>query len=586
MSMLATVRHQTVVNARHAASFSRLSLPMRRTSVVLAVLFGAACSSTPSRPDPIPATLPVITRPGGESAAWWFHAGAATAARQREGAVPQARNLILFIGDGMSIPTLTAARILGGQRQGDPGEEFRLSFEDFPHTALARTYNTDAQTPDSAGTMTAMVTGAKTRMGLISSSQITQRGDCASSQGEALVTLMELAETAGLATGIVTNTRLTHATPAALYAHAPERNWESDGLIPATQRPHGCIDIARQLIEFPYGDGIDVALGGGRAHFLPLGNSSGKRGLRRDERDLAAEWAARPGAVYVESNTQLSALDPHKARQVLGLFAADHLQFDHDRRRDARGEPSLAEMTHAAIDLLKDRPHGYVLMIEGGRIDHAHHFGNAYRALDDTLALSDAVRVAAERTSPDDTLILVTADHSHTMQIVGYPARGNPILGLVRGSGGEGVMSSEPARDALGQTFTTLNYINGPGYAGATSQQPEGAKQHPHVIAGVQAAMRADLSDVDTTAPDFLQPSLYPLADETHGGDDVAVFARGPGAAAVRGSLEQNVLFHLMVQAQPRLRATLCSAGACDADGTPFRLPSHEALNKPGESSH
>lgn len=560
---------------------------MRRTLLsILALILASACHSSPPRPAmsaPAPAD---IIRPDGESAAWWFHAGAATAARQREGTPPQARNLILFIGDGMSIPTLTAARILGGQRQGDPGEEFRLSFEDFPHTALARTYNTNAQTPDSAGTMTAIVTGVKTKMGFVSISQDARRGDCASSQGHALVTLMELAETAGLATGIVTNTRLTHATPAALYAHAPDRNWESDGLIPASQRPHGCADIARQLIEFPHGDGIDVALGGGRAHFLPVGNGSGKRGLRRDERDLISEWTARPGAVYVESNEALSALDPLKARQVLGLFATDHLQFDHDRRNDARGEPSLAEMTRAAIDLLKHRPHGYVLMVEGGRIDHAHHFGNAYRALDDTLALSDAVRVAAEMTSSDDTLILVTADHSHTLQIAGYPARGNPILGLVHYPREKAETPARPALDSLGQPFTTLGYINGPGYAGATAQQPAGTKRYPHAIAEVQPALRADLSDIDTTDPDFLQPSLYPLADETHGGDDVAVFARGPGAAAVRGSLEQNVLFHLLVQAQPRLRATLCKAGSCNVDGTPYRLPSHEALNKLHASSH
>lgn len=548
-------------------------------ALLIAALAVACASAPPQRASQIP-PAPQIARPDGETAAWWFHAGAATAARQREGMSGQARNLILFIGDGMSIPTLTAARILGGQRQGEAGEEYRLSFEDFPHTALSRTYNTDAQTPDSAGTMTAMVTGAKTRMGLLSVGQAAQRGDCASLRGEELVTLMELAETAGMATGVVTTTRLTHATPAATYAHVPERNWESDALVPQAERAKGCTDIARQLIELPFGDGIDVALGGGRAHFLPAGSTGTPRGLRRDGRDLTAEWATRPGAAYVDSATQLAAIDPRTTRQVLGLFAADHLQFDHDRREHARGEPSLAEMTRFAIEFLKDRPQGYVLMIEGGRIDHAHHFGNAYRALDDTLALSDAVRVAAGMTSADDTLILVTADHAHTLYMAGYPARGNPILGLVRGSGGEGAMSAAPARDALGQPFTTLGYANGPGYAGATPQQFEGAKRHPHAIDGVAPALRADLSGVDTTRPDFLQPALYPLTDETHGGDDVAVFARGPGAAAVRGSLEQNVLFHLLVQAQPRLRAQLCALDACEPGGVPIRFPDYRTLRE------
>ena len=568
--------------------FSIVAIVMSRPALQLLAslsLVLSAFSADARRTPPNPIDVPQIARPQGESAQWWFRAGAATAASQREGARPRARNVIVFIGDGMSLPTLAAARILEGQRHGASGEEQRLSFEDFPHTALSRTYNTDAQTPDSAGTMTAIATGAKTRMGMISMGQAARRGDCASAENQELVTLMELAELAGMATGIVTTTRITHATPAATFAHTPERNWESDGLIPASERAHGCIDIARQLVEFPFGDGIDLALGGGRSHFLPGGHASGKRGLRRDERDLIAEWTALPGAAYVEDAVQLAAADPRRTRRLLGLFAADHLQFDHDRRIDARGQPSLAQMTCSAIGFLRDRPKGYVLMIEGGRIDHAHHFGNAYRALDDTIALSDAVRVATELTSAEDTLILVTADHGHTMTFSGYPARGNPILGLVRGSGGEGAMQDIPAHDALGRPYTTLAYANGPGYAGASAQQAEGAKRHPHAIAGVVPAPHADLADVDTTAADFLQPAALPLESETHGGDDVAVFARGPGAEAVRGSLEQNVLFHLIVQAQPRLRATLCALDACEAGKLPARLVPYARLQAKAASS-
>ncbi|NLB12447.1 MAG: alkaline phosphatase, partial [Gammaproteobacteria bacterium] len=224
-----------------------------RHILLLTVVLATTCASIPtpvaSRESPQAPPVPQIKRPDGESAAWWFHAGAEAAARNRGADKPAARNVIIFIGDGMSIPTLAAARILEGQRLGASGEERRLSFEEFPHTALSRTYNTDSQTPDSAGTMSAITTGAKTRMGFISVGQAAQRGDCASAQGQSLVTLMELAETAGMATGIVTTTRLTHATPAATFAHAPDRNWESDGQIPAAQREHGCIDIARQLIE-------------------------------------------------------------------------------------------------------------------------------------------------------------------------------------------------------------------------------------------------------------------------------------------------------------------------------------------------
>ena len=131
------------------------------------------------------------------------------------------------------------------------------------------------------------------------------------------------------------------------------------------------------------------------------------------------------------------------------------------------------------------------------------------------------------------------------------------------------------ALDALGLPYATLNYSNGPGYPGASAKQPAGAKTYPHSASDYQpAAGRPDLTRVDTTNPDYLQEALVPMGDETHGGDDVGVWARGPGAAAVRGSIEQNVIFHLLVQATPALRARLCQAGTCNADGVPVELPS------------
>ena len=113
--------------------------------------------------------------------------------------------------------------------------------------------------------------------------------------------LFEQAEQRGLATGLVTTTHVTHATPACLYAHAPERSWEDDGRLPDEARQADFPDIARQLLEWPHGDGLDVVLGGGRRHFLPKDRTdpehADSRGMRRDGRDLAAEWAARPPGV-------------------------------------------------------------------------------------------------------------------------------------------------------------------------------------------------------------------------------------------------------------------------------------------------
>jgi alkaline phosphatase len=261
---------------------------------------------------------------------------------------------------------------------------------------------------------------------------------------------------------------------------------------------------------------------------------------------------------------------------LLALFEPDHMNYEHDRRTlDRGGEPSLAEMTRAAITRLRHNPKGFVLLVEGGRIDHAHHDGNAYRALTDTIALSDAVKAAAQMTSSDDTLILVTADHAHTLSFVGYPTRGNPMLGKVRGSSGEEGEPGELARDALGMPYTTLSYAKGPGYVGASHQQPEGPKTFRHRTSGYEAATRGrpDLGAVDTEHPDYLQEALVPLSNESHGGDDVGIWARGPGSEAVRGSVEQNAIYHFMLQAMPALRAAQCEQGLCNEVGVPVTMP-------------
>jgi alkaline phosphatase len=523
----------------------------------------AACATTTeatqSAASSTPVAVPDVAHPDGESAAWWYRAGAARAAAN--GAMGgRAKNVILFLGDGMSLPTVAAARILEGQRRHAPGEENALAFERFPYTALSKTYNTDYQTPDSAGTMTAIATGAKTRLGVIGVGQGALHGDCASASGNDLLSIVELAESAGLATGIVTTTRITHATPASVYAHVPDRNWEDDAHLPAAARTAGCTDIAAQLVGTHFGDGPEVVLGGGRGRFQPTSmrdpEHEGQAGLRLDGRDLVAEWQRlHPDGRYVWNTQQLAAAAD--APRVLGLFEPSHLLYDADRVRTVSAtDPSLADLTRAALRTLQRSGKGYVLVVEGGRIDHAHHDGNARRALEETVAFSDAIRVADEL-SGDDTLILVTADHAHTMYFAGYPRRGNPILGKVRGISGEDGGNSPWALDHDGLPYTTLGYANGPG----------------HVDPATTRKGRPDLTSVDTEALDYLQEAHVPMSAETHGGDDVGIWARGPGAQAVRGTVEQNVIYHLLVQATPALRARLCAAGTCNADGVPVELP-------------
>lgn len=491
----------------------------------------------------------------------------------------RARNVIVFIGDGMSLTTVTAARIMEGQRAGGSGEENRLAWEHFPNTALSRTYNTDAQTPDSAGTMSAIATGVKTHMGAISV-YAGNTTDCADSVGKHAQTWLELADVAGMSTGVVTTSRVTHATPAATYAHTPNRRWENDATVPEAARVQGCRDIASQLIAATgNGRGPSIVLGGGRKEFLTTTqtdpSSPDRRGLRTDGRDLITEWKqAHAGGAYVTTAAELASAA--NAPTVLGLFNYSHMAFNHDRIAEGEIEPSLAEMTRAAIRHLARNENGYVLLVEAARIDMAHHEGNAFRALEETIELSNAVRVALAMTSTEDTLILVTADHSHTFSMSGYPQRGNPILGTVRAPG-----KQEPSRDLAGLPYTTLSYANGPGNTGATELQSAGSKHHPHRPKQQTAAPvgRPDLSGVDTTTPDYLQEALVPLGSETHSGEDVGVWAIGPGSASVRGSLEQNALYHILVQATPRLRAALCARGLCDGNGVPVTLPRMEAFS-------
>ena len=450
---------------------------------------------------------------------------------------PQAKNVILFVGDGMGVSTITAARIYAGQSLGLNGEEHELTMDTLPWSALSRTYSHTFQVADSAATATAMVAGVKSPGATLGVTKEASYGNCASQAGHETETLFELAAAAGLATGVVTTTRLTHATPAATWAKAANRNWESDGDMQGLASDE-CRDIARQFIDWNGGEGPDIALGGGRAQFLttddPDPEYEGRTGVRTDGRNLVEAWLEKSGERrFIWDQAGFDAIDFASDVRVLGLFEPSHLKYELDRETDPAGEPSLAEMTRAAITRLSQNPDGFVLMVEGGRIDHAHHGVNAIRALEDTLAFDEAIAAALDMTNSDETLIVVTADHSHVFTIAGYPERGNPILGLVSTSGMTGAAYSLAAD---GLPYTTLSYANG---QSACRPQEDG---------GLDCS-RQDLTEVDTFAPDFLQPALVPLYSETHAGEDVAIFASGPGAHLFSGSMEQNTIFHVMGRA-------------------------------------
>lgn len=437
-----------------------------------------------------------------------------------------AKNVILFLGDGMGVSTVTAARILKGQLQGQPGEEGLLSFETFPHVGLSKTYNQDAQTADSAGTATAYYSGVKTNLGLIGVDARGIRGNCSSMvNGSELNSILDWSLAAGKAVGLVTTTRVTHATPAALYAHTPERDWESD--VDVKDHVGGCRDIAVQLVDD--NTDIQVILGGGREKFMKNGTTDPQSGLlskgRNDNRDLTQVWQENQQNIgrkykYVWNNTDFQSVDPKQTDYLLGLFNKDHMKFEIERDKD---EPSLAEMTEKAIQILQKNTKGFFLLVEGGRIDHAHHYAQAVRSLHDTLAFADAVQKGVDMTKESDTLIIVTADHSHTFTIGGYPTRGNPIFGLTDDRKGQNQMGNDK------KPFTTLNYANGPGG-----------------YATVNATLRPDLSNVNTSDKDYRQQSAVPLTSETHGGEDVAIYAQGPMSHLFHGVHEQHYIAHVM----------------------------------------
>jgi alkaline phosphatase len=506
-------------------------------AVALAVTAGA----------PAFAAEPVVKGP--ESVQDWYNAGQKFVADSKKvvSNARKAKNVIFFVGDGMGISTITAARILEGQLNGKPGEENRLFFENFPNLALSKTYSWDQQTSDSAPTMTAMITGYKAREGQLSVNHLTARGECDASiiAANSLPTLLEQAAAAGKATGVVSTARLTHATPAATYAHTSVRDWESDSDLNsffasnvATCKANGVTlvkDISRQLIELSptVRNSLKVAMGGGRTYFLPKTMTDpeyGAKGRRSDGRDLTAEWVSTRGAnaKFVWNKAGFDAATPANTEYLLGLFENSHLQYEADRANDKAGEPSLTEMTEKSINLLKKSQNGFFLHVEGGRIDHAHHAGNAQRALLDAIELAKAVKKAYEMTDPNETLIVVTADHSHTFTIAGYPHRGNDILGLTKEVPANDGSPVAPSLAGDGLPYTTLGYQNGPG-----------------AVSGA----RADLTSVDTKAIGYLQQALVPMGSETHAGEDVAVFASGPKAYLIRGSMEQNWIYHVMKDA-------------------------------------
>lgn len=431
----------------------------------------------------------------------------------------RARNVILFLGDGMSLATVAATRVYLG------GEEQSLSFEHFPHFGLSKTYCVNRQVADSACTATAYLSGVKGNYGTVGINAQVKRYSCngedrqPSGQAESIA---GWAQKHCKAAGLVTTSRVTHASPSGVYAHTANRDWETDADVreKCGEKAKNTVDIARQLIESDIGGNLKVIMGGGRRMFRNTSSVDEEKqpGSRTDERDLIAEWQQRQKtlnrrAEYVWNKEQLRSVKP-ETDYVMGLFEDDHCRYNSELTASEelrRTEPTLSEMTEAAIKVLNKQKDGYFLFVESARIDMAHHETWARRALDETAEFSKTVEMARRMTNESDTLIVVTADHGHVMTYNGYPQRGNDILGL----------SGRLGSDKL--PYTTLSYANGPGYE---NTYKDGA--------------RADVSGLDFTDPELRYMAMVPRDSETHGGDDVGVYASGPWSHLFVGTYEQS----------------------------------------------
>ncbi|MGE0639278.1 MAG: alkaline phosphatase [Thermoanaerobaculia bacterium] len=404
------------------------------------------------------------------------------------GAPPRA--VILLVGDGLGFSQLTLARYAAG------GRERRLRLESMPVTGIVSTWSASNFVTDSGAASTAFSSGIKTDNRYIGLDP----------SGARVTTIGERAAAAGWRVGYVTSTRITHATPACFYGHHDDRYDEET--------------IAAQLLDA----NVDLALGGGRSFFVPFSDG----GARRDDRDLLARARADGWTVLERGDV----LQWNGEGRLLGLFANSHLAYDLDDRAfpAERRDPSLASLAELALDGLSrgDRP--FFLMLEGGRIDHAAHDFDAAGIVAETMRFDEAVAVVldwAER--HPGTLVLLTADHA---------------------TGGLAINDSARWDDLEKRTASVASLTAAIRYAGAGVGELRARTGYDDWTDDAVAAIRAAPDSYSANrvlgrllaARDGFTWSTGVTDDDTHGhtGEDVPLYASGPGAERFAGVLDNT----------------------------------------------
>lgn len=312
-----------------------------------------------------------------------------------------AKNVILFIGDGLSVAHRTAARIMSkGLVEGRYGGE--LAIDDMPHMALVSTSGVDAVVTDSANAMSAYATGHKTCVNAMGIYCSRARGNLSHPTVETLGELVKRKR--GLAVGVVTNTEIEDATPAGMVAH--------------TRRRADYNDIVKMFHDVK----PEIIMGGGSPNFLPKSTPGSKRA---DEENFVEKFKA-DGYAFVSTAAEMRAAAAAGKTRMLGLFNTSNVDGAYDRKfgKGATAkfpdQPDLVEQTRIAIDALSKNEKGFVLMVESGRIDKYAHSLDWERSVYDTIMLDNAVKAAKDFAEQrKDTLVIVVPDHAHMVGVLG-----------------------------------------------------------------------------------------------------------------------------------------------------------------------
>src|SRR5262245_57180369 len=453
----------------------------------------------------------------------------------------QARNVILFIGDGMSVTHRTAARILS---KGIAEGRFRgnLAMDDMPNMALVGTAGVDSIITDSANSASAYTTGHKSSVNALGVYADRTPSTLDDPRVETITSLVK--RSTRMAVGVVTNTEVEAATPAAVVAHTRRRT-DYD-----------------PVVGMFHESGVDVLMGGGAAHFLPKSAAGSKR---KDDVDYVAKFRGDGYAVVTTDQEMRTASGNDATRRLLGLFHPGNMDGVLDRKFLKRGtverypdQPDLVDMVRSALAVLSRHPDGFVLMVESGLIDKYSHPLDWERAVMDTIMLDRAVAVAKEFASArNDTLVLVTSDHGHGLALVGTVddgARGAEMrdkVGIYEKAGyptyppagADGYPDRVDVDKRLAIFFAAF-----PDY-----YETFRAKTDDPFVPAVEGPGRAYVAnDKYRAVPGaMLRVGNLPHSapQGVHSGEDVILTAMGPGSERVRGFLDNTDVFQIIVNA-------------------------------------